>query len=63
MGNTHLEPATKENLLAYCEENGHKSPSRGIDALLAEHELLIATQQKCGVLEQLVRALDTGGES
>lgn len=53
MGNTHLEPATKKNLLEYMEENGYRTISRGIDGLLAEHKLLLATQQKCELLEKL----------
>lgn len=63
MGNTHVEPATKESLLVYMEENGHRSVSRGVDALLADHRELLVTRRECKLLHQLVRALDTGDES
>lgn len=52
MGNTHIESSTKEKLLEYVEEHKHKSPSRAIDTLLAEHDLLLATQ---GWLQETAR--------
>lgn len=53
MGNTYIESATKENLLEYGEEYGHKSPSRAVDALLAEHDLLLVTQRECELLRRM----------
>lgn len=53
MGNTHIEPATKEKLLEYGEEYGHKSPSRSVDALLAEHDMLLVTQRECELLRRM----------
>ena len=63
MGNTHLRQPTRDSLREYADENGHGSLDDATVALLAEHELLIVTQRKCEILEQLVRALDTGGEA
>ena len=54
MGNTHLEPETKENLLAYNKENNHRSASRGIDALLAEHRELLVTRRENELLHRLL---------
>lgn len=53
MGNTYIEKGTKDNLLEYTKEYGHKSPSRGIDALLAEHRELLATRRECELLHRL----------
>lgn len=53
MGNTHIEPATKEKLLEYGEEYNHKSPSRSVDALLAEHDMLLVTQRECELLRRM----------
>lgn len=50
MGNTYIEPETKEKLIEYNKENGHRSASRAIDALLAEHKLLLVTQRECELL-------------
>ncbi len=63
MGNTHIEPETKENLLAYMEENSNKSVSRGVDALLADHRELLVTRRENVLLTQLVRILDTWDKS
>lgn len=58
MGNTHVEPATKKNLLAYNKENGHRSPSRGIDALLAEHRELLVTRRENKLLQHMVEEIN-----
>ena len=62
MGNTYLEPQTKENLLEYNRACGHKSPSRGVDVLLAEHELLLVTQRECKLLQQMFKAYELDEE-
>jgi hypothetical protein len=65
MGNTHLEPETKEKLLEYGKEYSHKSPSRSVDRLLAEHRELLVTQRENELLHRLFEPykLDEEGEA
>jgi hypothetical protein len=58
MGNTHLEPETKENLLASNKENSHRSASRGVDALLAEHRELLVTRRENKLLRHMVEEIN-----
>lgn len=46
---------TRKNLQDYADENEHISLDDAVVALLAEHELLLVTQQKCELLEQLFK--------
>jgi len=62
MGNTHLEPETKEKLLAYNKENGHRSQSRGIDALLAEHRELLVTKRENELLHRILKPYELDEE-
>lgn len=64
MGNTHLRASTRKNLQDHADENGHKSLDDAVVSLLAEHKLLLVTQQKCELLEKLFEPydLDEGGE-
>jgi hypothetical protein len=60
MGNTYLEPKTKANLLEYMDKNDHRTVSRGIDTLLAEHDLLLVTQRECDLLRERDRWMIDG---
>ena len=65
MGNTYLEPETKEKLLEYGKEYDYKSPSRSVDGLLAEHRELLVTQRENELLQQLFKpyTLDDAGSA
>lgn len=54
MGNTHVEPATKKSLLAYMEENDIRTPSRGIDRLLADRRELLIIRRENELLHRLL---------
>ena len=53
MANTYIEPATKKKLLEYNITYGHKSPSRGIDGLLAESRELRIIRRENRLLHRL----------
>jgi len=53
MGNTHLEPETKDKLKAYMRETDCRTASRGVDSLLAEHRELLATRRECELLRRM----------
>ena len=55
MGNTHLEPETKEKLIEYGKEYNHKSPSRSVDGLLAEHRELLVVRRENELLHRLFK--------
>ena len=63
MGNTHLRPATRENLREYANETGHGSLDDAVVALLAEHRELLPTQRENELLHRMVDVMDTGDES
>jgi len=62
MGNTHIEPETKRNLQEYAEENRHKSPSRAVDGLLAEHRELLATKRENELLHRILKPYELDEE-
>ena len=55
MGNTHLEPETKDKLKAYMKETDCRTASRGVDSLLAEHRELEATKRENELLHRLLK--------
>ena len=63
MGNTYLEPETKRNLHEYAEENRHKSPSRAVDGLLAEHRELLATKRENELLHRIFKPYELDEEA
>jgi len=55
MGNTHLEPETKDKLKAYMKETDCRTASRGVDSLLAEHRELGPTKRENELLHRLFK--------
>ena len=53
MGNTHLREQTRKLLREYADENEYISLDEAVNALLIDHKLLLVTQRKCELLEQL----------
>lgn len=58
MGNTHLRPATRENLREYANENGHGSLDDAVVALLAEHRELLVTRRENALLHRMDEQYD-----
>ena len=54
MGNTHLEPETKDKLKAYMKETDCRTASRGVDSLLAEHRELAALRRENELLRRII---------
>ena len=54
MGNTHLRPATRENLREYANENGHGSLDDAVVALLAEHRELLVMRRENELLHRML---------